>query len=68
MSSSIFSKIQELFGFKPKAQSALYDFMTSASNEEKQAFLGRIVEGVNEDQRTTIEKAKSIKTSKLHCS
>ncbi len=52
-------KILAFFGFKQKKQpSSIYEFMTNTSKKEKEEFLGRIIEQVNEDQRKVIEKAK----------
>ncbi len=56
-------KIREFFGHKPKKQLSLHELITSASTPEKEAFLGRIIERVNEDQRRVIEAAKDIKPS-----
>ena len=52
-------KILAFFGVKQKKQpSSIYEFMTNTSKKEKEEFLGRIIEQVNEDQRKVIEKAK----------
>lgn len=53
-------KMLELLGFKQKKQSGLYEFMTSASKEEKEVFLGHVIEQVNEDQRKIIEDANHL--------
>jgi len=56
-------KIRDFFGYKAKKQFSLHELLTPESTPEKEAFLGRIIERVNEDQRDVIEKAKQIKTS-----
>lgn len=57
-------KILQLLGFKQKKHS-ISEFLTSSSLKEKQAFLGNIIEGVNEDQRRIIDKAKHKNPSKF---
>jgi hypothetical protein len=52
-------KIKAFFSGSPKKQT-ISDFLATASNKEKEEFLGRIAQQVNEDQRKIIEDANHI--------